>query len=377
MLTSAGCQQRRDRLWDALPADVEWVLVGDPRHVAYLCGFWVNPFSFSLGERSLLLLFRDGQARLFADNFTRRSAVAPPHDVDEVIATWYDHRHSVENRDRVLSELFRRETNLDPGRGMAEGAALSVHSIQGMMPALRVDLGDLLRDLRRWKHEDEVALLQRCMQACEAGHARALEVIDSGMTEFDLYCEVQLAAERASGGPAIVYGDFRATNAGVPKAGGMPTDTVLQPGDLFLLDYSVVIQGYRSDFTNTLAVGEPTDEQRRLFDACRAAMASAEEAVVVDGLARDVYHAASSVLENAGYGPLAHHAGHGLGLAHPEPPIFVPESDDVLGANDVITIEPGAYIPGVGGVRVEHNYLVTEDGLHRLSQHEIRLGSSK
>ena len=79
MLTREGCLERRQRLWNQLPEETQWVLVADPRHVYYLSGFLVQPLSFSVGERGWLLLERNGPATLLADNFTRRSAVAPPH----------------------------------------------------------------------------------------------------------------------------------------------------------------------------------------------------------------------------------------------------------------------------------------------------------
>ena len=77
--------------------------------------------------------------------------------------------------------------------------------------------------------------------------------------------------------------------------------------------------------------------------------------------------------KKAGHGPLVHHAGHGIGLEHPEPPILVPESRDVLLAGDVVTLEPGVYLQGVGGIRIENNYLVTDNGCERLSHHNIAL----
>ena len=78
--------------------------------------------------------------------------------------------------------------------------------------------------------------------------------------------------------------------------------------------------------------------------------------------------------DDAGYGhAFEHHAGHGIGLAHPEPPILVPNSDDVLVAGDVLTLEPGAYVEGIGGMRFEHNYLITESGCERLSSHDLAL----
>lgn len=372
LLTENGCQERRERLWAAVPEDVDWLLVADPRHVCYLSGFWVNPLSFSNGERSLLLLKRDGSSTLFAENFTRRTAVCDPFVTDEVIGKWYDHKNSVVNRDDALFSAFAEtHKTLDGAKGIVEGEVLAASIVAGA--SVRSDLGHAIRDLRRSKHPDEIELLKRCMRAGDAGHARALEVFRPGMSEFELYRQVQDAAQAQAGCPCLVYGDFRANNAETPKAGGLPTDYVLQDGDLFILDYSVVIQGYRSDFTNTLAVGQPSLDQQRLFDACAAAMGAAENTLKAGVEGKDVYAAASAVLESKDFGPLAHHAGHGLGMGHPEPPILVPQSIDTLVVGDVVTLEPGAYVPGIGGVRVEHNYLITQSGYERLSNHKIAL----
>jgi len=213
------------------------------------------------------------------------------------------------------------------------------------------------------------------MKAGEAGQARLLEIIKSGITELDIYREVQNAAVAAAGRPALVYGDFRATHGTKPKVGGLPTDYTLHEGDLFILDYSVVLDGYRSDFTNTAAVGKPGEEIRELFALCQSGMAGAEKTLKAGAAAKDVHAAAHQPFKDAGK-PEAfpHHAGHGLGLGHPEAPILVPESTDVLVAGDVVTLEPGAYVPGVGGMRIEHNYLITDNGYERLSNHEITLG---
>ena len=136
-----------------------------------------------------------------------------------------------------------------------------------------------------------------------------------------------------------------------------------------------MLNGYRSDFTNTLAVGTPTSAQQALFDTCVQALRDGEQALRPEASAAEVYRVTSAALESAGYDPLPHHAGHGLGLGHPEPPILVPLSEDVLHSGDVVTLEPGCYVAGVGGVRVEHNYLITLQGARRLSNHAIQLSS--
>jgi len=395
MLTAEGCLARRQRLWNQVPADTEWILVADPRHVNYLCGFWINPFSFSATERGWLLLERDGSARLLADNFGYRSAVGEPH-VDEVLAEkWYDHQHSVINRDHALLAALKSASarvNGRPGLVEAEWVPLAAAEILGpqvrgsfvpapgsSLPATTApghpcSLGQLLRDMRRCKDADELELLRRAMRATDAGHARAREVVRAGLSEWDIYREVQSAVLEAVGEPAIVYGDFRAVSAAEPKRGGLPTQHVLADGEIFILDYSVVIAGYRSDFTNALAVGTPSPAQQELMDLCQAAMASGEQSLRAGTRARDVHAAVMAPFAAAGRGKeFPHHAGHGIGLGHPEPPILVPQSDDVLRAGDVVTLEPGLYVPGVGGIRIEHNYLVTETGSERLSHHTIAL----
>jgi len=377
MLTAEGCFARRFRLWDALPSEYEWVLIADPRHVQYFCNFWVNPISFSTCERGLLLLERSGKATLLADNMTFRSKASDPFVDATQIGQWYDHKHSVLNRDHVLfAQLKSFKPQLHAARGLVEGEWLPVTVCDELdlgIESRALELGSIIRQLRRQKEPDEIALLERCMRACEAGHCRALEVLKPGMTDLAVYLEVSQAAQATAGLPSAVYGDFRSVNATTPKRGGLPVNERLNDGDLFILDYSVVIGGYRSDFTNTLAVGIPTSDQLEIFETVQAALLAAEQRLVSGIRAAEVYHAASNVLTSAGHAPLAHHCGHGLGLGHPEPPILVPQSEDVLFSGDVITLEPGLYVEGIGGVRLEHNYLIGDTSYRRLSQHELRL----
>jgi Xaa-Pro aminopeptidase len=391
MLTRDGCLSRRARLWAALPESVEWVLIADPRHVQYLANFWVPPFSFSGGERGLLLLERAGRATLCADNFAIRSAVHDPYVDREIVGPWYDHQHAVINRDHALLHAVEQlKLELSGRRGLIEAewlpvAAQSLLGVENECFSLStdshaktngsgaVDLGSVLRTLRRRKDADELDLIRLSVRAGEAGHVRLREILRPGISELEIYAEVQHAAIAAAGRPGIVYGDFRAASAKTPKVGGLPTAHVLEEGEIFTLDYSVVFDGYRADFTNAMAVGPANDQQQMLFNLCLAAMRGGEGSLRPGAKASDVYQATSRAFTDAGYPPLPHHAGHGVGLAHPEPPILVPQSTDVLVAGDVITLEPGIYIEGIGGMRIEHNYLITADGYERLTNHDISL----
>jgi Xaa-Pro dipeptidase len=365
MLTAEGCRQRRQRFWQCLDPRPEgdYLLLADPIHLMYLANFWVDPFSLGGGTRGYLLVRRDGHAKLIHDNMLPAS-VQQAHVEERRVVSWYD-MQAPAHGPRQLAPL----AEVNPA-----GAGLRIHDRVGDPYAATVI--NTLAGLRRRKDPDEIDVLRQCMRATEAGHAWARANVRPGMTELDVYCGVNTACIQAAGRAVIVYGDF-AVSPGPERRGGPPTGRVLQAGDMFILDFSVVIAGYRSDFTNTLVVGaEPKPEQRRLFDQCVAAMAAGEKELRGDAECLTVYRAVRGVFEQAGVAehfPLAHHAGHGLGLSHPEAPYMVRQATETLRAGDVVTLEPGLYVPGVGGIRIEHNYLITESGSERLSNHTIAL----
>jgi Xaa-Pro aminopeptidase len=365
MLTAEGCRQRRLRLWERLnPApESDHLRLHDPMHLMYLANFWVDPFSLGAGFGGYLLLRRDGRAKLLYDNRLPGS-VAAAHVEERVVVPWYDGK-TPGHGPRQLAVL--------QGVDAAEShAALRVHDRPGDPYA--AILVNTLADLRRQKDPDEIALLRRCMRATDAGHAWALANVRPGMTELDVYVGVNSACIQEAGQAVIVYGDF-AVSPGPERRGGPPTGRVLEPGDLFILDYSVVIGGYRSDFTNTICVGgRPSDDQRRLLDLCKAAMAAGERELRAGRVCHTVYDAVRDAFDRQGMAQyFPHHGGHGLGLSHPEAPFLVAGSDETLRENDVVTLEPGLYVPDVGGIRIENNYLVTATGFERLSNHTIAL----
>jgi len=363
MLTAQGCRQRRERLWQRLDPrpDADYLLLSDPIHLMYLANFHVDPFSLGAGFRGCLLVRQDGHAKLIYDNRLPRS-VEQAHVEERRVVPWYDSQ-SPGHGPRQLALL----DSVNP-----HGSGLRVHDRPGDPYA-----GTVIRTLasmRRQKDPDEVDLLRRCMRATEAGHAWARAHVKPGMTELDVYCGVSTACIQAVGDPVIVYGDF-AVSPGPERRGGPATRRVIVPGDMLILDYSVVIGGYRSDFTNTLVVGKPpTADQERLYQLCTAALAAGEKELRAGTACFSVYQAVHGVFEQAGMAEFfPHHAGHGLGLTHPEAPFFVRHADETLLAGDVVTLEPGLYVAGIGGIRIEHNYLVTATGPQRLSQHAISL----
>ncbi len=358
MLTLEGCRTRRERFLDRL-RPVQALLLADPINLRYLANFHVDPFSLGADFGGLLLLHPDGHTKHFHDN--RLPASAKQAHVDEtVVVPWYDGQ--------------------TPGRGPRQLILQDVvqthggHIHDSLASPQSQPIFETLADLRRVKDTDEIAVLKKCMKATDAGHAWARQNVRAGMSELEVYTGIAQACMLAADQAAIVYGDFT-VSPGSAKRGGPPTDHKLIDGEMLILDFSVVLSGYRSDFTNTLVGGgKPKPEQRRLFDLAVAAMESGERELRAGASCLRVYNAVRGVFEKAKLADqFPHHAGHGLGLSHPESPYFVRGANETLQAGDVVTLEPGLYVDGIGGIRIEHNYLIADNGFERLSGHEITL----
>jgi Xaa-Pro aminopeptidase len=380
MLTAEGSKTRRERLWRALPAECDLLIVGDPSHLTYLAAFAPSPFVFRTVESGALLVLEPGRATLVADDM-----LGPFLDrafADLVVAPcWYDGNHSAPHRLRQLVETtLGRLATIAGKRIGVEFSSVPAGVIEGLRtarPGLEiVDIAPVLRTIRRAKDPDEVEVLLRSMRAGEKGQAAALEQIRPGMTELDAYRIVQNAAMMELGEPAILYGDFASGPRCEIEKGGPPTSRKIEPGDLLLLDFSVVVSGYRGDFTNTFAVGRgPTHRRQELFEACLGALEAGEASLKAGTAARAVDAAVRGYFASLNLaGAFTSHSGHGLGLGHPEPPYFVPNSADTLEIGDVVALEPGLYLEGEGGMRYERNYLITPDGFRTLSHHQIRIG---
>jgi len=357
MLTAAGCKQRVSNFLMALQPTAT-IRLADPLHLRYLAGLYVDPFNLSADFGAVLAIEPDGTTTLSHDHRLPKESIANAHADKLVALPWYDGQTPGHGPRRMIL-----------ASALPDGPA---HDTVGHPQAARTH--EALARLRRRKLPDEIELLKRCMMATEAGHAWAMANIAAGMTELDVYTGVFAVCTKAVGHASIVYGDF-AVSPGTSRKGGPPTGQILKDGDLFILDFSVVIGGYRSDFTNSLSVGKkPSTAQQEQFDLCLAAMAAGEAQLKAGTRCQAVYDAVAGVFAAAGkLAAFPHHAGHGLGVSHPEAPFFVAHSSEVLQEGDVVTLEPGLYVDGVGGMRIEHNYAITATGYERLSHHRIAL----
>lgn len=265
-----------------------------------------------------------------------------------------------------------------------ESAHLTVKRFDGLAAALRhsatalVAAERLVEAARIRKDAAEKATLRRAGTLIDAVAVEVLGRVKAGQREWEVAADIddrirRGGFERPSFDTIVASGPRSA----LPHA--RPGDRALQAGDLVVLDFGGVYDGYCVDITRTASVGEPGPEALRIFSAVAAAQMDAVRAARPGSAVTDVDEAARAVLEARGLGSAFSHAtGHGLGLEiHEEPRVGprradvpgVPPAgrDDVIEAGMVFTVEPGAYVPGFGGVRIEDDMLVTDDGVEWLT----------
>jgi Xaa-Pro dipeptidase len=173
---------------------------------------------------------------------------------------------------------------------------------------------------------------------------------------------------RKNGSDGTSFNTIIASGANSAFPHGSCSDRTIQDGDLVVVDLGATHQFYRSDITRTFIAGKPTDKQKKIYEIVKVAQQKAFEAIKPEIAASQVDAIARQVIELEGFGEFfVHGFGHGVGLEVHEPPILSPSSKDVLAAGNVITNEPGIYIPCFGGVRIEDTVVVTPNGAKKLT----------
>jgi Xaa-Pro dipeptidase len=226
----------------------------------------------------------------------------------------------------------------------------------------------VLEPLRAVKSSAELASIERAMAVAEAALRATLPSVRPAMTEREAASELTLQLLKAGSEPELPFNPIVASgpNAALPHA--VPTDRRLQAGDLLILDWGATVDGYISDLTRTFALGQVEPEWRKVHAAVAEANAAGRLAVRPGAACREVDGAARGVIEAAGYGPaFLHRTGHGIGLEAHEPPYIRADNEAVLAPGMTFTVEPGIYLEGRGGIRIEDNVVVTADGGRTLS----------
>lgn len=229
-------------------------------------------------------------------------------------------------------------------------------------------LDRLLRELRMCKSPAEVEAITRAQRIAEAAYSQITETITEGMTERDLALRLDIAMLQG-GAEAVSFETIAVAGENGSKPHGVPGERKLHRGDLITMDFGAVAEGYHSDMTRTVALGDPGPKQRELYEIVLAAQAAGLAALGPGLHCKAADNAAREVIKAAGYGPqFRHGTGHGVGLEIHEGPSLAPRSRDILRPGMVVTVEPGIYLPGECGLRIEDMAVITEDGARNLTR---------
>lgn len=230
------------------------------------------------------------------------------------------------------------------------------------LTATLVPAQKLVNTLRSAKDEEEIALMVKAQEITDRAFAEILKFIKPGMTEREIaaklvYDMLRFGAQRMSFEPIVVTG----ANGSLPH--GIPGDTKVESGSFITMDFGCVYGGYCSDMTRTVAVGEPTEEMRTVYHVVLEAQLAGIAAARAGVTGKSIDAAARKVIEDAGYGPyFGHGYGHSVGLEVHESPNANTRDETLMPVGAAVSAEPGIYLPGKFGVRIEDVTIMVEDG---------------
>lgn len=223
-------------------------------------------------------------------------------------------------------------------------------------------------ELRKVKDERELKLMRKAAQLTSEGMRVAYEVIKPGIREYEVAAEIEYAM-RKKGSWGTAFETILASGVRSAFPHGGCTDRKIQKGDLVVVDIGATYQYYRSDMTRTVTAGNPSSKQRKLYEVVKLAQENAFQGVKPKAKAKEIDMIARKVIEDAGYGEyFVHGLGHGVGLEVHEPPTLSPMSKDKLKPGNVVTVEPGIYIMGFGGIRIEDTVVVRKRKAEKLTE---------
>lgn len=335
--------------------NVSAALVVSPPSIAYLTGFRSDPM-----ERFMALWLTENGTVLFVPELDRDKA-GEAKGVDRLIEI---------PDGKPAREALREACGDKPERCGVEKGALAwktAEELFALWPGAEfVDIGEAIRRMRSRKTREEAERVRKAAGMADAALEAALRSFRRGMSEREAAEEIDRQIRLAGGeGPAFKTTVLAGERSALPH--GETGDGAIVEGDFLLVDMGVAHRGYLSDMTRTFLVGQGNPEQERMYETVKEANARAIAALRPEASLAAVDEAARSHIRERGYGSrFPHRVGHGLGVEVHEPPSVHRWNERKVAPGMLLTIEPGIYVPGLGGVHIEDDLYVNEDGAAEL-----------
>lgn len=329
------------------------VLITEAENLCYATGF--------VGLEGMVLVTAEGKGFCFTDSRYIEAAEK------EIAPLGYRVIRPDESYPAVASQLCREE-NLS--RLLFEDRAMSVADFRHYEPMLPADLvpaEDGFVVLREVKEETEITRIVKAQRIAEQALQEILPLLKPGAVEREVAAELDYRMARL-GSTGVSFDTILISGAKSSMPHGKPGDKRIEAGDFVTIDFGAMVGGYHSDMTRTFAIGYATDEMKKVYDTVLQAQLAGIEAFAPGKTGREVDGTARKIIADAGYGPFfGHSLGHSLGLNVHENPNASPKSDVPFKVGNIVTMEPGIYLPGKFGVRIEDMVYLGEDGKRNLT----------
>ncbi len=221
--------------------------------------------------------------------------------------------------------------------------------------------------LREVKSAEEISKIRKAQLIAEKAFDEILKFIKVGVSEIEIATRLENIM-RINGSEGFAFDTIAISGKNTSKPHGVPTDNKVRQGDFITMDYGAVYDGYRSDMTRTVAAGEINTKQAEVYNVVLKAQETSLKMLKAGVKCADADKAARDVIKNAGYGEFfGHSTGHGVGIEIHETPNLAPKSKAILEAGNIVTVEPGIYLPDEFGVRIEDFVVITENGYENLT----------
>jgi Xaa-Pro aminopeptidase len=276
----------------------------------------------------------------------------------------------VENRD-VVGEVAELASKMGITKLGFEQDHLSYKQFTDFNEKVQVELvpvSGVIEQLRTIKTEKEIKILKTAAEIADQAFNHILEYIRPGITEIDVNNELEFHM-RKHGATSSSFDTIVASGYRSAMPHGVASNKVIEKGDMVTMDFGAYYEGYCSDITRTVAVGEPQEKMKEIYGIVHKALEKGTDTLKPGVSCKDVDSVVRDFITEAGYGAeFGHGTGHGVGLEIHEDPYFSQKSEGVLQSGHVMTVEPGIYLPGIGGVRIEDDALITDNG-HEILTH--------
>jgi len=351
-------------------SDLDAVILNPGSTLTYLTGM-----HFHLMERPVVLLFAKDQVP---------AIVMPELELQKVASLPYELQvFAYPENPSEWDAAFRKATQalgLDGKRIGVEPRQLRLLEysyVKSSAPeADYPDASEVLSSLRLRKDKAEVDAMRRAVKIAQDALEATIPSIKIGMTEKELSSELVIQLFKHGSEPEMPFSPIVSSGPNSANPHASPTDRKLQVGDLLVVDWGAAYDGYISDLTRTFAVGEVDEEYKKIHKIVQDSNAAGRTAAKPGIPCADIDKAARDVIEKSGYGKyFTHRTGHGIGMEGHEEPYIRGDNMQILEPGMAFTVEPGIYLPGRNGVRIEDNVVITEDGADVLSDmpREIRV----